>query len=52
MALFYFMMGIVITASNAEERLLGVLQLVFSMMWFAGGMMFIRASARNKKGEV
>lgn len=47
MSLFYIMMGIVVTASNADERLLGAMQIVFSLMWFIGGMMFIRTSARN-----
>ena len=49
MSLFYIMMGIVVTASNAEERLLGSLQILFSMMWFVGGMLFIRTTAKNQQ---
>jgi uncharacterized membrane protein len=47
MSLFYFMVGIVIAASNAEERWLAMLQIIFSLMWFVGGMLFIRKTAKE-----
>lgn len=47
MALFYLMMGIVVTASNLEERRLGILQITFSLMLFIGGMFYIKYSAKE-----
>jgi len=48
MSLFYFTAG-VWAASHPDERWLGLLQILFSLAWFVGGMLFIRATARNNK---
>lgn len=48
MSLFYVMMGIVIAASNTEERWLAIMQILLSLMWFVGGMLFIRTTARKQ----
>lgn len=49
MALFYFAIGVMVAASNPDERLLGVLQVIFSLMLFIGAMLFIRFRAREHR---
>jgi uncharacterized membrane protein len=51
MALFYFAMGVMVAVSNPAERLLGILQIVFSLMLFVGAMLFVRTHARENKAS-
>lgn len=49
LALFYFMVGVMIAAANAEERWYAVAQVVFSIILFVGSMMFVRTRAREMR---
>ncbi|MGD9000527.1 MAG: DUF2069 domain-containing protein [Granulosicoccaceae bacterium] len=49
MALFYFAIGVMVAVSNPAERVLGGLQIIFSLMLFVGAMLFIRTRAKEVK---
>jgi len=49
MALFYFMVGVMVAAANAEERLYALLQVTFSIMMFIGSMLYVRVKAREMR---
>ena len=49
MALFYFTIGVMVAAANAEERVYALIQVAFSIMMFIGSMMYVRVKAREKR---
>lgn len=51
MALFYFAMGVMITVSNPAERVLGILQVISSLMLFIGAMLFIKLRAKEARRQ-
>ena len=51
MALFYFIVGVMVAAANAEERNYALAQVVLSIMMFVGSMMYVRVKAREVKQQ-
>ena len=51
MALFYFTIGVMVAAANAEERWYALIQVTFSIMMFVGSMMYVRVKAREKRAD-
>jgi len=51
MALFYFTIGVMVAAANAEERYYALAQVAFSIMMFIGSMMYVRAKARENRQQ-
>ncbi|GMR07984.1 MAG: hypothetical protein BMS9Abin26_0989 [Gammaproteobacteria bacterium] len=49
MALYYFTLGVAVTYAIPEERWLGALEILFSVMWYLGAMMYIRATRDNSQ---
>jgi len=49
MALFYFTIGVMVAAANAEERGYALIQVACSIMMFIGSMMYVRVKAREKR---
>ena len=51
MALFYFIVGVMVAAGNAEERNYALAQVVLSILMFVGSMMYVRVKAREVKQQ-
>ena len=51
MALFYFTIGVMVAAGNAEERIYALMQIAFSIMMFIGSMMYVRVKARESREQ-
>ena len=51
MALFYFIVGVMVAAGNAEERNYALAQVVLSILMFVGSMMYVRVKAREAKQQ-
>ncbi|MCK4742417.1 MAG: DUF2069 domain-containing protein [Sulfuriflexus sp.] len=51
MALFYFIVGVMVAAGNAEERNYALAQVVLSILMFIGSMMYVRVKAREVKQQ-
>jgi len=51
MALFYFTVGVMVAAGNAEERNYALAQVVLSILMFIGSMMYVRVKAREVKQQ-
>ena len=51
MALFYFTVGVMVAAGNAEERNYALAQIVLSILMFVGSMMYVRVKAREAKQQ-
>ena len=49
MALFYFMIGVMVAAANVDERIYALIQVALSIMMFVGSMMYVRVKAREKR---
>jgi len=51
MALFYFTVGVMVAAGNAQERNYALAQVLFSILMFVGSMMYVRVKAREVKQQ-
>lgn len=51
MALFYFIVGVMVAAGNAAERNYALAQVAFSILMFVGSMMYVRVKAREVKQQ-
>ena len=51
MALFYFTVGVMVAAGNAQERNYALAQVLFSILMFVGSMMYVRVKAREAKQQ-
>jgi len=47
LALFYFILGVVVAYANEDERLLGILEIVFSIMLYTGAILFARFKSKE-----
>ncbi|HEY9150143.1 MAG: DUF2069 domain-containing protein [Gammaproteobacteria bacterium] len=52
LALFYFTHGAVEAYSTPEDRLYGLLEVLFSFLWFCGGILYVRSHARQRRHDV
>lgn len=51
LALGYFIHGVVEAYSTPEDRVYGLLEVGFSLLWFVGGILYVRAVARRRAAE-
>ena len=51
LALFYLLLGI-LNAANAETRLLGSLEIIFSVLFFNGAMLYARWKSKQLKPNI
>lgn len=51
MALFYFIVGVMVAAGNADERNYALAQVALSILMFVGSMMYVRVKAREVKQQ-
>jgi uncharacterized membrane protein len=48
LSLYYFAHGVGETYSEPDERLYGSLEILFSVMWFVGAIMYVRYKKQEK----